>query len=145
MHAEELEIVRREEFSASHRLWDPARSPAENERLYGPCANRHGHNYAVEVSVRGRLDPTNGMVMNLSDLMRLVREKVVAAVDHRDLNDDVPFLRGSIPTAEVVAVAFWSQLEPEIARFQGCRLHRIRLYESQSNFVDYFGPPRPKS
>jgi 6-pyruvoyltetrahydropterin/6-carboxytetrahydropterin synthase len=145
MPDEALEIVRREEFSASHRLWDPSRSQAENERLYGPCANRHGHNYAVEVAVRGALDGATGMVMNLSDLMRLVREKIIAAVDHRDLNDDVPFLRGAIPTAEVVTVAFWRQLEPEISRFQGCRLHRIRLYESQANFVDYFGPSRPRS
>lgn len=141
MNAPIVEITRREEFSASHRLHNPDLSDAENERLYGPCNNLHGHghNYEVEVSVRGPLEQRTGMVMNLSDLMRVLREHIVARVDHKHLNHDVPFLSGVIPTAENIAVAIWNELEPEIEKFEGCRLHRIRLFESRSNFVEYRG------
>lgn len=135
-----VEIVRREEFSAAHRLVSPHLSDEQNRRLYGPCYGDHGHNYELEVCVRGPVDGQTGMVMNLTDLMGLVRERIVAAVDHKHLNHDVDFLRGIIPTAENVAVAIWNQLEEAIRGFPGCRLHRIRLYESRNNFVDYLGP-----
>jgi 6-pyruvoyltetrahydropterin/6-carboxytetrahydropterin synthase len=135
----EVELVRREEFSAAHRLASPALSRAQNQALYGVCFRGHGHNYELEVAVRGRVDARTGMVMNLTDLMHLVRERIVARVDHRDLNRDVPFLRGVIPTAENVALAFWRELEPHVREFPGCRLHRIRLYESRSNVVEVLG------
>ena len=136
-----VEITRREEFSASHRLHNPAFSDEENRRLYGICNNRngHGHNYELEVTVRGAVPEATGMVMNLADLMRLLRERVLPLVDHKHLNHDVPFLEGVIPTAENVAVALWAQIEPEVRRYEGCRLHRIRLYESRNSFVEYQG------
>ena len=136
-----VEITHREEFSASHRLHNPAFSDEENRRLYGICNNRngHGHNYELEVTVRGALPEATGMVMNLADLMRLLRERVLPLVDHKHLNHDVPFLEGVIPTAENVAVALWAQIEPEVRRYEGCRLHRIRLYESRNSFVEYQG------
>jgi 6-pyruvoyltetrahydropterin/6-carboxytetrahydropterin synthase len=136
-----LEITRREEFSAAHRLHNPALSLAENQNLYGICnnPNGHGHNYAVEVTVRGPVPEGTGMVMDLNRLMLILREELVDVVDHKHLNLDVPFLSGIIPTAENVAVAFWKQIEPRISAFEGSRLHRIRLYESRSNFVDYLG------
>jgi 6-pyruvoyltetrahydropterin/6-carboxytetrahydropterin synthase len=135
-------ITRREEFAASHRLHNPALSPEENRGLYGICNNEngHGHNYEVEVTVRGQVSAQTGMVMNLSDLMRLLRERILPQVDHKHLNFDVPFLEGVIPTAENVAVALWTEIEPEVRRFEGCRLHRIRLFESRSSFVEYLGP-----
>ena len=135
-------ITRREEFSASHRLHNPALSPAENRGLYGICNNEngHGHHSEVEVTVHGAVSPRTGMVMNLSDLMRLLRERILPQVDHKHLNLDVPFLTGIIPTAENVAIALWNQIEPEVRRYEGCRLHRIRLFESRSSFVDYLGP-----
>lgn len=135
-------ITRREEFSASHRLHNPELSPEENRRLYGVCnnANGHGHNYEVEVTVRGLVHEQTGMVMNLADLMRLLRERVLPQIDHKHLNLDVPFLDGIIPTAENVAIALWRQIEPEVRRYEGCHLHRIRLFESRSSFVDYQGP-----
>ncbi len=135
-------ITRREEFSASHRLHDPALSAEENRRLYGICNNEngHGHNYEVEVTVRGEVSARTGMVMNLADLMRILRERVLPQVDHKHLNLDVPFLAGIIPTAENVAIALWAEIEPEVRRFAGCRLDRIRLFESRSSFVDYLGP-----
>ena len=135
-----IEITRREEFSAAHRLHDPARSDAENRRLYGICNNEngHGHNYAVEVTIRGPVRAT-GMVMDLNRLMVVLREEIISRVDHKHLNFDVPFLAGVNPTAENVAVAFWQLLEPALRAYEGCRLHRIRLYESRNNFVDYGG------
>lgn len=141
MSAPIAEITRREEFSAAHRLHDPRLSDEENRRLYGPCNNPrgHGHNYVVEVTVRGEI-PENGMVMDLNRLMMLLREEIIAAVDHKHLNHDVPFLEGIIPTAENLAVAFWRRLAPHFEEYSGCRLQRIRLYESPSNFVDYYGP-----
>ena len=137
-----VEITRREEFSASHRLHNPALSEQENRRLYGICnnPNGHGHNYEVEVTVRGEIPADTGMVMNLADLMRILRERVLPQVDHKHLNHDVPFLEGIIPTAENLAVTLWDQIEPEVKRFEGCRLHRIKLYESRNSFVEYRGP-----
>lgn len=137
-----VEITRREEFSASHRLHNPAFSDEENRRLYGICnnPNGHGHNYEVEVTVRGAVPAETGMVMNLTDLMRILREQVLPRVDHKHLNHDVPFLAGIIPTAENVAVALWNQIEPEVRRYEGCRLHRIRLFESRCSYVDFLGP-----
>lgn len=135
------EITRREEFAAAHRLHDPRLSDEENRRLYGPCNNPrgHGHNYVIEVTVRGEIPPS-GMVMDLNRLMLLLREEIIAEVDHKHLNHDVPFLEGIIPTAENLAVAFWERLAPRLEENAACRLQRIRLYESPSNFVDYYGP-----
>jgi 6-pyruvoyltetrahydropterin/6-carboxytetrahydropterin synthase len=137
-----VEITRREEFSASHRLHNPALSAEENRRLYGICnnPNGHGHNYEIEVTVRGEVPGRTGMVMNLTDLARILRERVLPRVDHKHLNLDVPFLAEVNPTAENVAVALWHQIEPELRSFEGCRLHRIRLFESRNSYVDYRGP-----
>ena len=137
-----VEITRREEFSASHRLHNPDFSDEKNRELYGLCNNPHGHghNYELEVTVRGPVPSDTGMVMNLTDLMAILREKILPVVDHKHLNHDVPFLAGVIPTAENIAVQIWEQIVPEVSRFEGCRLHRLRLYESRNNFVEYSGP-----
>jgi 6-pyruvoyltetrahydropterin/6-carboxytetrahydropterin synthase len=139
-----VEITRREEFSASHRLHNPALSEQENRTLYGICnnPNGHGHNYEVEVTVRGEVAPGSGMVMNLTELRRILQERVLPHVDHKHLNHDVPFLKGVIPTAENVAVAMWREIEREMKPFEPCRLHRVRLFESRNSYVDYRGPAR---
>lgn len=136
-----VEITRREEFAAAHRLHNPALSDAANRELYGVCNNAHGHghNYAFEVTVRGPVPRSTGMVMDLNRLMVLLREEIVSQVDHKHLNHDVPWLAGVIPTAENVAVAFWERIEPHLRGFEGCRLHRVRVWESRNNFVDYSG------
>lgn len=132
-----VEIAHSEEFSASHRLHDPELSDEENRALYGLCnnPNGHGHNYVLTVFVRG-LVPRSGMVMNLTDLMRLLREELLPRIDHKHLNHDVPFLEGMIPTAENIALALWRELEPRIAAFGEARLSRIRLHESRDNWVE---------
>ena len=134
-----MTITRRVEFCASHRLHNPALSDEENRRLYGPCnnPNGHGHNYALEVTVRGSVPERTGMVMDLRALKDLAEEIIVAAVDHRHLNYDVEFLKGMNPTAENLVVKFWERLAPAL---EGCELHRLRLFESEDNFVEYDGP-----
>jgi 6-pyruvoyltetrahydropterin/6-carboxytetrahydropterin synthase len=137
-----VEITHVQEFSASHRLHNPQLSDEENRELYGICnnPNGHGHNYVVEVTVRGPVPDGTGMVMDLNRLQRLILERLIEPVEHKHLNFDVPFLEGTITTAENVAVAFWRELEPGLAPFRGAELHRIRVRESRMNYVDYYGP-----
>jgi len=130
-------ITRRLTFAAAHVLrrdeWDDER----NRAVFGACAGDHGHNYVLEVSAGGGPDPETGMVVNLKDLDRLVRELVVDHVDHRHLNRDVPFLDGVVPTAENLALAFWRRLEAGFAeRAPGCELRRVRLVESENNAAE---------
>ena len=144
MPADIVEITHVQEFAASHRLHNPAWTPEENRRIYGICNSEHGHghNWVVEVTLRGELDDESGMVMDLNRLRLLVLEKLISRVDHLHLNFDVPFLRDVIPTAENIARAFWRELEPSLEAPQGCLLHRIRVQESRNNYVDYWGPIR---
>ena len=136
----EIEITKRVEFSASHRLHCEVLDAAANEALYGKCVREHGHNYALETTVCGLPDPLHGMVMNLRELGQIVREEIVDVVDHRHLNHDVDLLKGVIPTAENLVIAFWPPLERRIAKLCGPRLHRLRLYETSTSWVDYYGP-----
>ena len=135
-----VEITRREEFSASHRLHDPSLSDEENVALYGACNNLygHGHNYALEVCVSGEV-PTSGMVMDLNVLQGILAEEIISRVDHKHLNHDVDFLEGRVTTAENLAVAFFERLELRINDHPGCALSCVRVYESASNFVEYRG------
>jgi 6-pyruvoyltetrahydropterin/6-carboxytetrahydropterin synthase len=125
-------------FSAAHRLHNPEFDAEWNRRTYDKCDNPggHGHNYSIQVSVRGKIDPQTGMVIDLKKLKEIVNEQVIDRVDHRNLNEDVDFLRGIIPTAENLARAFWSQLLP--AMKQGA-LYEIVLQETEKNSVVYRG------
>ncbi len=135
----EVYITRQVHFNAGHRLYNPARSRVWNERTFGPCANPngHGHNYVLEVTVRGAPDPETGYVLDLGDLKRILDRAVVLPCDHRNLNKDVDFLKGIIPTTENLVVAFWGRIEPRIR--QGS-LHCVRLFETPRNFAEYRGP-----
>lgn len=126
------------DFSAAHRLNNPERDAQWNRQTYDKCDNPagHGHNYIVEVSVRGEVNPETGMVIDLKKLKDIVRREVVDRVDHKNLNTDVDFLQGIVPTAENLAVAFWRRLQPAID--EG-RLHRIVLHETERNSVVYSG------
>lgn len=131
-------ITRKEHFSASHRLFNPHWSEAKNFEVFGKCANPngHGHNYEIEVTVAGIPPEETGMVIDLKKLSDIINEEVIERVDHKNLNLDVDFLHGVIPTAENMAIAFWKILEEKIA---GGKLHSIKLYESDNNFVEYRG------
>jgi len=137
----QVDIVHSEEFAAAHRLVARDLDEQGNKDTYGPCVHVHGHNYVLEVTVRGEVDPRTGMVMNLTDLQRAMREDIVDQVDHRFLNEDVPFLRDlPVVTTENLAIVFWERLAQREPEWGGARLHRVRVLESASNFVDYYGP-----
>ncbi|MCS6991619.1 MAG: 6-carboxytetrahydropterin synthase [Chitinophagales bacterium] len=131
-------LTRRERFSAAHRLYHPGLSEEENERVFGPCANPnyHGHNYELFVTVRGEPDPQTGLIMNLKELSQLIRREVIEYLDHRNLNEEVPFLQGIVPSCENVAKAIFHRLQPLL---HGCALHSVKLVETENNFAEYFG------
>jgi len=133
-------IQRRETFSASHRLYNAAWSEERNEAVFGKCSNRfgHGHNFQLIVTVKGNVNPDTGFVMNLVDLKEIMQREVIEHVDHRNLNEDVPFLKGIMPSTENLAIAFWERLAPAIVA-KGAILHGIRIIETENNFVEYFG------
>jgi 6-pyruvoyltetrahydropterin/6-carboxytetrahydropterin synthase len=126
-------LGRRESFSAAHQLYDPDLSEEDNRRLFGKCTNLHGHNYAVEVVVAGEIDAASGYVFDLKALADVISTQVIRDVDHRNLNTDVPWLKGCMPTAENLAQAFWDRLEPELPE----RLLRsVRVWETDKNWAE---------
>lgn len=131
-------LTRKAEFSAAHYYWNDALSPEENERIFGKCSNRngHGHNYTVEVTVEGEVDPVTGFVIDLKRLKDVIDREVIQVYDHRHLNIEVPEFSHAIPTTENIAIAIWNRLAHEL---QGARLHRVRVYEMPDLFADYYG------
>jgi 6-pyruvoyltetrahydropterin/6-carboxytetrahydropterin synthase len=131
-------LTRKCEFSASHYYHNPDWSDEENRRVFGKCANLngHGHNYTLEVTVKGDIDPTTGFVVDLKELKGILNREVVDAMDHRHLNEEVPEFRSTIPTTENIAIAIWQRVEQKL---QVAKLHRVRLYEMPDLFVDFYG------
>jgi|SRR5579884_4370434 len=131
-------VTARLTFSAAHRLHNDKYDADWNRRTFDKCNNPggHGHNYILQASVRGKINPESGMVIDLGELKRIMQERVVERVDHRNLNNDVDFLRGVIPTAENLARAFWQQLAPAIKHGALCE---IVLQETEKNSVVYRG------
>ena len=131
-------ITRKHEFSAGHRLFNPDFSDEKNEATFGLCnnPNGHGHNYVLEVTLSGEVCDDTGMVFDLKELKKLTQREIIDKVDHKNLNVDVDFLKGIIPTAENLAIKFWEILEPKISKG---RLYEIKLYESERNYVVYRG------
>jgi 6-pyruvoyltetrahydropterin/6-carboxytetrahydropterin synthase len=133
-----VRVTRRLHFSAGHRLHNPAYDEARNREVFGACSNPtgHGHNYDLEVTVEGEVDPETGFVIDLKRLRDLVQEMVIEDVDHANLNVDVDWMREVNPTAENLAVQIWRRLE---GRLDGGRLVSVRLFETERNFVEYRG------
>ena len=134
-----VRITRRLHFSAAHRLARPEWSDARNSRVFGDCANAnwHGHNYDLEVTVSGPVDAETGYVMDLKDLKNLVNRRVVDDLDHRNLNLDVPWLEGVIPSTENLVVRMWERIAPLIP--PPAKLDRLVLWETPRHFVEYSG------
>jgi len=134
----QVTVTRRIKFNAAHRVHNPALSDAENVALFGKCnnANWHGHNYTLDVSVKGEIDARTGYVIDLSQLKAIVEREVVNYVDHRNFNLDVPFMQGIIPTSENIIVAFWRALAPVVSPGT---LIRLVLWETDNNYVEYGG------
>ncbi len=131
-------LTRKADFSSAHFYWNSSLSDAENERIFGKCANRqgHGHNYTLEVTVAGEIDPVTGFVVDLKQLKDILEHEVVSVYDHRHLNHEVPEFATAIPTTENIAIAIWRRLEGKIPN---ARLHRVRVYEMPDLFADYYG------
>ena len=131
-------VTRREIFSASHRLFNPNLSDEENNLLFGKCnnPNGHGHNYTLEVTICGEVNPKTGYLIDLKLLKQIIIESIINKVDHKNLNLDVEFLAGKIPTAENIAVAIWNELAGKIPNG---KLYSIRLLETENNYIEYKG------
>lgn len=125
-------VSRRESFNAAHQLRDPRLSDDENRRLFGKCVSLHGHNYVLDVVVAGKIDNATGYVMDLKQLSDVMCKQIIADVDHCNLNTDVPWLEGLIPTAENLAVAFWERLE---AGLPDGMLRSVRVSETDKNWA----------
>jgi 6-pyruvoyltetrahydropterin/6-carboxytetrahydropterin synthase len=131
-------LTRKAEFSASHFYHNPEFSAEENKRIFGKCnnPNGHGHNYTLEVTVKGQVDGRSGFVVDLKELKEIMNREVIEAVDHRFLNKEVAEFHERIPTTENLAITIWEWLKPKL---DVAELHRIRVYETPDLFVDYYG------
>ena len=133
-------ITRKERFNAAHRLFRPEYSDEQNLKVFGKCSNPnwHGHNYTLHVTVKGEVSRETGFVANLKELSRIINEKVILPLDHRNINLEVGFMKGKLASAENLAISIWEQLEGEIAGL-GATLHCIRVEETENNMAEYFG------
>jgi 6-pyruvoyltetrahydropterin/6-carboxytetrahydropterin synthase len=131
-------LTRKAEFSASHSYHNPQFSAEENQRIFGKCnnPNGHGHNYLLEVTVKGRVDERTGFVVDLKQLKETMHREVLDALDHRFLNKEIPEFLQQIPTTENLAIVIWQRLQPKLTAAQ---LHRVRVYETVDLFVDFYG------
>jgi len=133
-----LYITKITNFSASHRLFNPNLSDEENEKLFDKCNNKngHGHNYKLEITICGEVNPVSGYVIDLKLLKNIIEEEIIEKVDHTNLNLDVDFLKGTIPSVENLAIAFWKVLENKLP---SGKLYKIKLFETENSYVEYYG------
>lgn len=136
-----VHVTRRMVFAASHRLHNPEWSEEKNYEIYDKCnnPNGHGHNYVMEVTVSGKPDINSGYLIDLKILKRILNEVIVDKVDHKNLNLDVEFLKGVIPSVENLAVVFWNELKDKFE--DGVVLSKIKLWETENNTIEYMGEP----
>jgi 6-pyruvoyltetrahydropterin/6-carboxytetrahydropterin synthase len=133
-------ITRKERFNAAHRLFRPDYSEEQNLKVFGKCSNPnwHGHNYTLLVTVKGEVSDETGFVTNLRELSRIINEKIILPLDHRNINLEVPFMQGKLASTENLAIAIWQELEAEVAGL-GAALHCVRVEETENNMAEYFG------
>lgn len=131
-------LTRKEHFNAAHKLRRDDWTEEKNQLVFGKCANKngHGHNYDLFVTVKGEPNPETGFIINAKDLSRIIRERVVDKLDHKNLDVDVPFMQGKFSSTENLAKEIWNQLEPHL---KGCRLHCIKLQETETIWCEYYG------
>lgn len=136
-------ITKQVHFCAAHRLFNPEWSDEKNKEIFGPCANEnwHGHNFELHITVKGEPEEETGMVINFKLLKEMVNREVLDHVDHRNLNIDVPFMKGKLTSCENLIVAIWNILEPLIPESTNdrARLHKLKLYETPTSYAEYFG------
>jgi 6-pyruvoyltetrahydropterin/6-carboxytetrahydropterin synthase len=134
-------VSRKEHFNAAHKLYNPNWTREKNVEVFGPCANEnwHGHNFELIVTVKGMPDPETGFVIDLKKLSTLIRREVIDQLDHKNLNVDVAFMRDKLASCETLVIEIWRILANHLPSITSGNLHRIRLYETPRNYVDYFG------
>ncbi|MCC6700999.1 MAG: 6-carboxytetrahydropterin synthase [Fluviicola sp.] len=144
MQVKTVYITRREHFNAAHKLWREDWSEEKNEEVFGKCSNKnwHGHNFEIFVTVKGAPSEDTGFVINLKDLSKIIKDLVVEPLDHRNLNLDVPFLAGKLASTENMVIEIWKLIEEPI-RQAGGELCRIKLVETENNYVEYYGGAEP--
>ncbi len=133
-------ITRRERFNAAHRLFKAEYSDKKNLEIFGKCSNPnwHGHNYELFVTIKGEVNSETGFLVNLKALSKIIRENVIQKIDHKNINLEVDFMKGKMASTENLAIGIWNQLDKDIAML-GVNLHCVKVYESENNFVEYFG------
>jgi 6-pyruvoyltetrahydropterin/6-carboxytetrahydropterin synthase len=133
-------LTRRERFSSAHRMFRQGLSDDENMQVYGKCSNPlwHGHNYVLKVTVKGEPDPEVGYFMNATRLKEIINERVIAKLDHKNMNVETDFMAGKVATTENLAIAIWDELRAPLAA-EGALLHCIRVEETENNFIEYYG------
>lgn len=133
-------VTRKEHFNAAHRVYNPNWSEEKNLEVFGKCAHQHwhGHNFELHVTVKGTVNPDTGFVIDLKKLKDIIRDSVIEKLDHRNLNLDVDFLQGKMASTENLAIGIWDELFP-LLQAPNHQLHSIRLYETDNNYVDYYG------
>lgn len=133
-------VTRRERFNAAHKLWNDNWSEEKNFEMFGKCANPnwHGHNYELFVTVKGAPNPDTGYCMDLKVLSDILKEYVIEKLDHKNLNMDVDFMKNVRTSTENLIIAIWEEIEEPI-NATGCKLHGLKLYETENNMAEYFG------
>ena len=135
-----LYLTRRERFSAAHRMFREDWTDEMNRKIFGKCSNPnwHGHNYVLWVTVKGELNDEHGFVMNINILKKIISDKIINKLDHKNINLDVDFMTGKIATTENLAVAIWNELKPSVEK-EGVSLHCIKIEETENNTIEYYG------
>jgi len=133
-------LTRRERFSSAHRMFRQGLSDEENLKVYGKCSNPlwHGHNYVLKVTVKGEPAPEVGYFMNATRLKEIINDRVIAKLDHKNMNIETDFMAGKVATTENLAIAIWDELRAPLEA-EGALLHCIRVEETENNFIEYYG------
>ncbi|MCF8303834.1 MAG: 6-carboxytetrahydropterin synthase [Bacteroidales bacterium] len=133
-------ITRKERFNAAHRLYRADYSDEKNYEVFGKCSNPnwHGHNYYLHVTVKGNVNPETGFLVNLTSLSKVINERVINKIDHKNMNIEVDFMLERLASTENLAIAIWEQLEEPIKEI-GAQLHCVKITETENNFVEYYG------
>ncbi|MFA8300650.1 MAG: 6-pyruvoyl tetrahydropterin synthase family protein [Hyphomicrobiales bacterium] len=133
-------VTRRERFNSAHRLFRPDLSDEDNMNVFGKCSNPnwHGHNYTLFVTIKGNINPETGFLVNIKDLSSILKERVISKLDHRNINLEVDFMQGLNPTTENLVKGIWEQIEGPINDLKAS-LHCVKVYETENNYVEYFG------
>ena len=140
MHRNMIYLTRRERFCAAHRMFRQDWSDEVNQKIFGKCSNPnwHGHNYVLWVTVKGEPSAEHGFVMNINILKKIILDKIITGIDHKNINLEVDFMKGKIATTENLAVAIWDELKPSIEK-AGASLHCVKIEETENNSIEYYG------